>query len=57
MAQASLSLPADNIQGKKNIMNKLTIMNAQADLQTNSRLAKILADRRATLARKEDKKA
>ena len=46
MAQASLSLPADNIQGKKNIMNKLTIMNAQADLQTNSRLAKILADRR-----------
>lgn len=38
-------------------MNKLTIMNAQADLQTNSRLAKILADRRATLARKEDKKA
>ncbi|PVX53506.1 hypothetical protein C7379_11119 [Hallella colorans] len=37
-------------------MDKLTIMNAQADLQTYSRLEKILADRRATLACKEDKK-
>ncbi|MDD4533070.1 MAG: hypothetical protein WCS15_03655 [Prevotella sp.] len=32
--------------------DKLLTVNAQAELQTNSRLEKILADRRATLAQK-----
>ncbi|AGB29435.1 hypothetical protein Prede_2162 [Prevotella dentalis DSM 3688] len=37
-------------------MDKLVTMNAQVELQTNSRLEKILADRRAALADKESKK-
>lgn len=38
-------------------MDKLVTMNARTQLETNSRLEKILADRRACLARKDSKKA
>ena len=35
-------------------MDKLVTMNAQSKIQVSSRFAKIMADRRATLAKKED---
>lgn len=38
-------------------MDKLVTMNAQSELQTSSRLEKILGDRRAILARKGDQKS
>lgn len=38
-------------------MDKLVAMNALAELQTSSRLEKILGDRRAILAQKENKKS
>lgn len=38
-------------------MNKLVTTNAQDDLQTRSRMEKILAERRASLAEKDSKKA
>lgn len=38
-------------------MDKLVTMNAQTELQTSSRLEKILAERRASLAQKDSKRA
>jgi len=38
-------------------MDKLVTVNAQTELQTNSRMEKILAERRAILAQKESKRA
>lgn len=37
-------------------MDKLVTMNSQSELQTSSRMEKILAARRATLAERESKK-